>query len=879
MTERIGVGRRVRRLLLWGVALSLIPVAIWATLPSWLPPLVQHLARTQGVTVTVLTVSRPGWHEWFIERAVLSLPAGGEAHRIVLRDLALRYHAADLLQGRLDAVQVGALTLRMGPFAADAGDDTVAFPVAVLFPSVWWGRLPADDISVRQWEVRGLPEMVGVAGNTLSGELLKDGQVLSFTADSGDDRLRLRLTPDDRIDLDLEYRGLSAELRSSHRDGSLRVSGGINVSPDASIWMLLPVDALGASEPALEAGFDGLVGLPVTLRANAPFDHLSVSGQGRVDFTAAGSLRPELHLPFELAWQRGQQRVLLGESAKVSALVSGELLFPGVEPLRGPVHLVLTVPRPAAFIFDAGEAQLRQVEGTVRFDLAQPGAGLRSALTVENTHLLTDRFSADWRSEGRSDGDPAARLPRARWDLTGRALAGRDGVAMSLHAGSLLHLPTSSAGGVAWDDTWLRLESDTAVAQDARGITVESGALTAGPLTIRGPWGVLRIAEPRLHSDRLRCDRSGCEGQQRLHLDGIALQAAGSDWPTMDLDIDFDVSRAAAAFKGRLETPGFDNGLEVDGRFAFGDRSGSGRFTARLADLTALRVPLLEQLADRSLAITTGRVEISGEAGVNAGKARLSGELALRDFSGTVRGVSLTGLNLTAPFRWLEGQWQGAPELTLGKADVGFAITDLHLDAAARGTASGLGSAELTRLRAQLLGGTVTAEPFVLDGTLSGSGRVRVNGLNLGALIETFEYDGLELEGALDAELPFRLKEGDLFLERGRAFSPGPGVIRLNAGPALAAGAVRGSQLDVLFGALRNFRYERLESEVSYDPDGTAILEALVEGNNPDWNQGQPVKLSLTIEENIHALVKSLRTAQVLTRNIEQSIERSMENQ
>ncbi|MEC9340508.1 MAG: YdbH domain-containing protein, partial [Pseudomonadota bacterium] len=59
----------------------------------------------------------------------------------------------------------------------------------------------------------------------------------------------------------------------------------------------------------------------------------------------------------------------------------------------------------------------------------------------------------------------------------------------------------------------------------------------------------------------------------------------------------------------------------------------------------------------------------------------------------------------------------------------------------------------------------------------------------------------------------------------------------------------------------------------------TAILEALVEGNNPDWNQGQPVKLSLTIEENIHALVKSLRTAQVLTRNIEQSIERSMENQ
>ncbi|MEC9341125.1 MAG: hypothetical protein VX663_06560, partial [Pseudomonadota bacterium] len=704
MTERIGPGRQVRRLLLWGVALSLIPVAIWATLPGWLPPLVQHLARTQGVTVTVLTVRRPGWHEWFIEQAVLSLPAGSEAHRIVLRDLALRYHAADLLQGRLDAVRVGALTLHIGPFAADVGDDAGAFPVAALFPGVWWERLPADEITVRHWEARGLPEMAGVAGDTLSGELLKDGRVLSFTADSGDDRLRVRLTPDDRIDLDLEYRGLSATLRSSHRDGSLRVSGGINASPDASVWMLLPLDALGASEPVLEAGFDGLVGLPATFRADAPFDHLSVSGQGRVDFTAAGSLRPEFHLPFELAWQRGQQRVLLGESAKVSAVVSGELLFPGVEPLRGPVHLALTVPRPAAFVFDTGEARLRQAEGTVRFDLAQPGAGLRSALTVENTLLQTDRFSADWRSEGRFDGDQAARLPRVRWDLTGRAQAGRDGVAMSLHAGSLLHLPASSAGGLAWDDTWLRLESATAVAQDARGITVDPGVLTAGPLTIRGSWGVLRMVEPRLRSDRLWCDRSGCEGQQKLRIGGIALQAAGSDWPTMDLAIDFDVSRAAAAFKGRLDTPGFDNRLEVDGRLAFDDLSGSGRFTARLADLTALRVPLLEQLADRSLAITTGRVEISGEAGVNARKARLSGELALRDFSGTVRGVSLTGLNLTAPFRWLEGQWQVAPELTLAEANVGFAVTDLHLDAAARGTASGLGSAELNRLRAQLLG-------------------------------------------------------------------------------------------------------------------------------------------------------------------------------
>jgi hypothetical protein len=54
-----------------------------------------------------------------------------------------------------------------------------------------------------------------------------------------------------------------------------------------------------------------------------------------------------------------------------------------------------------------------------------------------------------------------------------------------------------------------------------------------------------------------------------------------------------------------------------------------------------------------------------------------------------------------------------------------------------------------------------------------------------------------------------------------------------------------------------------------YKPGGDLVLQVRLEGNNPQWQEGQPVHLNLNLEENIPTLLRSLQLSSEISEQVE----------
>ena len=70
---------------------------------------------------------------------------------------------------------------------------------------------------------------------------------------------------------------------------------------------------------------------------------------------------------------------------------------------------------------------------------------------------------------------------------------------------------------------------------------------------------------------------------------------------------------------------------------------------------------------------------------------------------------------------------------------------------------------------------------------------------------------------------------------------------------------------------LSNFHYDSLSSEVNYSSDTVLKLNTALKGRNPDYENGRSINFNLNIEEDIAALLESLRLKQDVSRRVDKS--------
>lgn len=180
-----------------------------------------------------------------------------------------------------------------------------------------------------------------------------------------------------------------------------------------------------------------------------------------------------------------------------------------------------------------------------------------------------------------------------------------------------------------------------------------------------------------------------------------------------------------------------------------------------------------------------------------------------------------------------------------GELATGTPLSDLNIDLA-------LGTQALTvhALQVHLLGGTVRGGPLTLDWPMTDQPLpLEIRGIDLGLLLALPKVQGLSGSGQLDGVLPFVQRAGGAEIRDGRLSSQGTGTLRY--APTLTLPDNPGLQ------ALRNFHFRQLDMRMNYAADGTYRTHTLLEGSNPDFYNGYPIRFGLNINGALPGLFRA----------------------
>jgi hypothetical protein len=167
------------------------------------------------------------------------------------------------------------------------------------------------------------------------------------------------------------------------------------------------------------------------------------------------------------------------------------------------------------------------------------------------------------------------------------------------------------------------------------------------------------------------------------------------------------------------------------------------------------------------------------------------------------------------------------------------------------------GVIELDKTTVRLFGGRIEAGPVTISPTDPvWELPLRFRGLELADLLAAYPQQRLEGSGKIGGEFVLRRSTRGFTVIDGKVTSEAPGGVlryRLPPGTSPPAG------LEVALAALSDFRYRQIGASFDFDPNGTLILRTRIEGNNPGWQGGRTVEFNVQFQEDLFALLTTLR--------------------
>jgi hypothetical protein len=159
--------------------------------------------------------------------------------------------------------------------------------------------------------------------------------------------------------------------------------------------------------------------------------------------------------------------------------------------------------------------------------------------------------------------------------------------------------------------------------------------------------------------------------------------------------------------------------------------------------------------------------------------------------------------------------------------------------------------------RFNLAGGTVETAPVVIDPMNPDTTiELRVANMNLAAFLAMAEVDGLVATGELNGTIPVEFRDGGIVISAGRLDAEDPGALQYAPAEPPAALQGAGETASLVLGALANFRYDQLWLTLDRDASGETGLGLHVRGSNPDFYDGYPIELNLTLTGELDRILR-----------------------
>jgi hypothetical protein len=204
-------------------------------------------------------------------------------------------------------------------------------------------------------------------------------------------------------------------------------------------------------------------------------------------------------------------------------------------------------------------------------------------------------------------------------------------------------------------------------------------------------------------------------------------------------------------------------------------------------------------------------------------------------------------------------------QLNVGEIDVGFPIRQLIAKVSADTE-----SVEIADASAEVLGGRITCETLRYDIAKRDTNALFT--LNDVDLAEVLALEGTSIAGSgrLNGSLPVQV-DGGIVSIKGAAVNSAPGGGKIELSPSLAVPTGQ-TGLDFAMQALTDFTYETLKATADYADNGDLALAVGLRGSNPTVEKGRSIQYNLTINENLFALMDSLRAQRVITDRVERQV-------
>jgi hypothetical protein len=184
---------------------------------------------------------------------------------------------------------------------------------------------------------------------------------------------------------------------------------------------------------------------------------------------------------------------------------------------------------------------------------------------------------------------------------------------------------------------------------------------------------------------------------------------------------------------------------------------------------------------------------------------------------------------------------------------------------------------DLRDIQGELFGGTMTSPAVHFDPAKPPARlTISLREIDLAKVLSVEQQKGIEGTGLLNGTLPLTVTAAGASVKDGtiEAQSPG-GVIRYTATPEVGKLIAESDHsLKLVSQSLNNFHYNVLRVGVQYREDGLLQLIARLEGKNPDMKKTPPIHFNLTVQENIPALLKSLRMVQDIEESLTQRVQK-----
>ena len=153
---------------------------------------------------------------------------------------------------------------------------------------------------------------------------------------------------------------------------------------------------------------------------------------------------------------------------------------------------------------------------------------------------------------------------------------------------------------------------------------------------------------------------------------------------------------------------------------------------------------------------------------------------------------------------------------------------------------------------------------------------VDISQLDMARLLTEYPAADITGSGLLSGNIPVRWTPQGVFVEQGRIAALPPGGQLQYRSERAREMAQSNIAMGIVMNALDDFHYSELQGDVTYIEDGTLQLGLLIEGHNPALQGGRAVRLEITLQEDLPALLTSLQLANQLNEVIQERIQQRL---